>query len=162
MGYKNFLNIVKYYGNDILEHDRMQLEKKFIQHGDYSVYEHSVSVAIYCLRIAYYLNIDVDIRSLVRGALLHDYFLYDWHVYNPENKGHATLHAGRALKNATEDFELNDIEKNMIYCHMFPVNLRLPKYKEGWILCMADKISATYETVVPRIIKLIRVLGYIN
>ena len=162
MGYKDFLNVVNYYGKDILEHDRMQLEKKFIQHGDFSVYEHSVSTAIHCLRIAYIFNIDVDIKSLVRGALLHDYFLYDWHVYNPENKGHATKHAGRALKNAMEDFDLNDIEKNMIYCHMFPVNLRFPKYKEGWILCMADKISATYETVVPRLKKLIRVLGYSN
>ena len=162
MGYKEFLNIDYYHGKDILEHERMLLEKKFIQHGDYSVYEHSISVAVYCRRIVYYFNIDVDIRSLVRGALLHDYFLYDWHIYNPENRGHATRHAGRALKNALEDFELNDIEKNMIYCHMFPVNIRIPKYKESWILCMADKLSATYETVVPRLIKLIRILGYIN
>ena len=35
----------------------------------------------------------------------------------------------------------------MIYTHMFPMNLRIPKYKESMILCMADKIVATKETI---------------
>ena len=39
-----------------------------------SVYEHSLAVARMCLRIAKYFPGEVDMRSLVRGALLHDYF----------------------------------------------------------------------------------------
>ena len=35
----------------------------------------------------------------------------------------------------------------MIYTHMFPLNLRIPKYKESILLCLADKISAVKETI---------------
>ena len=40
-----------------------------------------------------------------------------------------------------------DIEKNMILTHMFPLNLKLPKYKESIILCFADKICASKEAL---------------
>ena len=53
-------------------------------------------------------------RSLVRGALLHDYFLYDWHIPDESHKWHGVTHAGDALKNARRDFELNEIEQDMI------------------------------------------------
>ena len=49
--------------------------------------------------------------------------------------------------NANNDFGLNKIERNMIYTHMFPLNLRIPRYKESIILCLADKIVATKETI---------------
>ena len=44
-----------------------------------SVYEHCVRVAVMSLVIAELFKITVDRRSLIVGALLHDYFLYDWH-----------------------------------------------------------------------------------
>jgi HD superfamily phosphodiesterase len=59
---------------------RHDIGKKFIQHGRVTVYKHSVSVAMMCLMLAHKFNIEVDEASLVRGALLHDYFLYDWHL----------------------------------------------------------------------------------
>ena len=52
-----------------------------------------------------------------------------------------------AHKNARRDFELNEIEQDMIRKHMFPLNPVPPKYRESWILCMADKICASKETV---------------
>ena len=79
-----------------------------------SVYEHSLEVARMCLRIAKYFPGEVDMRSLVRGALLHDYFLYDWHIPDESHKWHGVTHAGDALKNARRDFELNEIEQDMI------------------------------------------------
>ena len=51
----------------------------YVQHGDISVFEHCIAVAYMSVRIARRLNLKVDKRTLVRGALLHDYFLYDWH-----------------------------------------------------------------------------------
>ena len=51
------------------------------------------------------------------------------------------------MKNARRDFELNEIEQDMIRKHMFPLNPVPPKYRESWILCMADKICASKETV---------------
>lgn len=162
MGLNNndFLNIVFYYGKNILNSKKIKPLKGFIQHGNYSVYEHSISVALYALKIAYYFNINVDVKSLVRGCLLHDYFLYDWHIYDESHKWHGFTHAKVAMKNASRDFKINDIEKNMIFCHMFPLNIRFPKYKEAWILCMADKLSAIVETVGSRVNILLNLFSY--
>mgnify|MGYP000528131348 CR=1 FL=1 len=73
-------NDVFYYGADILSSEGMQSSRNFYQHGSISVYEHSVSVACVSLALSRALLIDSNERSLVRGALLHDYFLYDWHT----------------------------------------------------------------------------------
>ena len=92
------------------------------------------------------MDMNVDIKSLIRGSLLHDYFLYDWHENDKSHRLHGFKHAKTAMLNAERDFGINKIEKNMIYTHMFPLNLRLPRYKESIILCMADKVCAIKET----------------
>lgn len=134
------------YGSDILESANMQLEKQYLQHGSVSVYQHSLGVAYLCLALADKLHVRVDRRALVRGALLHDYFLYDWHVRDQSHRLHGFTHAGRALQNADRDFQLGSIERDMIRKHMFPLNVTPPKYRESVILCMADKICAVWET----------------
>ena len=137
--------IVNRIGAEILNSDGMELEKHFLQHGNVSVYNHSYSVAVTCVIIAMYSPFKVNINSLVRGALLHDYFLYDWHIPDERHRLHGFSHAEVALKNAERDFKLGNIEKNMILSHMFPLNLILPKYIESLILCMADKVCAAGE-----------------
>ena len=134
-------------GRDILLSHGMQLEKQFIQHGSVTVYEHSLSVALMCIKIADRLKIRVDRPSLVRGALLHDYFLYDWHVKDKSHRLHGFHHAKRAMLNADRDFKLNPTEKNMILSHMFPLNLTVPKHRESVILCLSDKLCAAKETL---------------
>lgn len=140
--------MIALYGQDILESPGMQLEKTFRQHGKQSVYAHSYQVARMCLILAKRFHEKVDKRSLVRGALLHDYFLYDWHIPDKSHNLHGVTHAGMALQNAMRDFELNEIEQDMIRKHMFPLNPVPPKYRESWILCIADKICASKETVI--------------
>lgn len=137
--------IIKNYASDILDSSRMILEKSFIQHGNTSVFSHSVMVTKMCLKIVDKFKIDVSISSLVRGALLHDYFLYDWHTSS--NHFHGFTHGKTAMNNAIKDFNVNEVEKNMILCHMFPLTLRIPKYKESFILCIADKICAIKEFI---------------
>ncbi len=148
---QNHLGLLYEYAEDILTSDGMLSEKSFLQHGTVSVYEHSVAVAIMCISIAHflarYLHIKTDERSLVRGALLHDYFLYDWHISDKSHRFHGFSHPKTALKNAQRDFELNKIEKNMILRHMFPLTFPPPRYREGMILCVADKICALSETI---------------
>lgn len=138
--------VILKHGEDILYSKGMQSEKNFIQHKQISVYTHSLSVAYVCVYIVKKFHLKVDERSLVRGALLHDYFLYDWHDSDASHKWHGFTHAETALRNAERDFELNKIEKNMILKHMFPLNIKPPRYRESCILCLADKICATYET----------------
>lgn len=145
----DYMEMINYYGKEILQSENMQKEKNYLQHGNISVFEHSISVAIECLKIVRILGIPVDQKSLIRGALLHDYFLYDWHESDKSHRLHGLTHAKTALLNAQKEYKLNEIEKNMIYCHMFPLNLRIPKYRESIILTIADKIVATKETIEP-------------
>ena len=138
------------HGSDILTSANMQSEKQFMQHGNVTVFDHSVAVACTCIWLAARLHIRVDERALVRGALLHDYFLYDWHVPDKSHRWHGFFHAGKALANASRDFTLGTIERDMIARHMFPLNLTLPRYRESVLLCIADKLCATEETVTAK------------
>ena len=94
-------------------------------------------------------RLNIDEKSLIRGALLHDYFLYEWHEKDKSHRLHGFYHPSTALRNAKEDFDLNPIEENMIARHMFPLTPIPPRYKEAWILCLADKYCATVETLLP-------------
>ncbi|MDD4774270.1 MAG: HD domain-containing protein [Eubacteriales bacterium] len=120
---------------------------EYMQHGNISIYEHCIAVARAACRIAGRLPFDVDYRSLVRGALLHDYFLYDWHDTSMKNQLHGYFHPSKALKNALEDFNLTPREANIILRHMFPLTPLPPRYRESWIVCIADKVCALRETL---------------
>lgn len=126
---------------------RFPLTKNHIQHADISVYQHCIFVAYMSCKIATLLKLNVDKKSLIRGALLHDYFLYDWHDKEKEVKFHGFVHAKISFKNASEDFDLTEIEKDIILHHMFPLNITPPSSKEAWIICIADKICASLETL---------------
>jgi uncharacterized protein len=105
-----------------------------------------LSVAEKSLEISRKLHIKVDAESMVKVALLHDYFLYDWHDKN-HPKLHGFRHATIAANNAMRDFGLTKKEYRAIRTHMFPLNLRLPTSREAFILTLADKYCATLETI---------------
>lgn len=149
-----YIDMINYHGKEILASSNMQKEQQFYQHGMVTVYEHSMKVAVCCLKLADVFNVNVDTKTLVRGALLHDYFLYDWHQKDDgSHRLHGFRHAKVAYQNASKEFVLNKKEKNMIISHMFPLNLVLPKYKESVILTIADKICAFCETVDSVLVK---------
>ncbi len=141
--------VMKRYGKDVLEAENFIESGKNVQHGDMSVREHCVRVAKTSVSLAAILGMKVRRKDLVRGALLHDYFQYDWH--SPEHCGlknlHGFYHPGTALKNAEQEFELTDCERDIIKKHMWPLTVRLPKCKEAWIVTMADKYCSTLETL---------------
>jgi len=135
------------YAEDILTSQGMQMEKGYVQHGDISCYQHSVLVACMSVRLARQLHVQVDMASMIRGALLHDYFLYDWHVPDPSHRLHGFTHAGCALRNAERDFALTEIERDVIEKHMFPMNPALPRYRESALVTLADKLCASREVL---------------
>ena len=100
------------------------------------------------LELARRLRLKVDEDSLVRGALLHDYFLYDWHEPDPDRPLHGFYHPKAALKNARRDYGVNAREEDIILHHMFPLTLSPPRTKEGLLVCLADKLCAIKETVM--------------
>lgn len=123
--------------------------KNYTQHGKISCFIHCYYVAYYTYVVCKKLHLDYI--SAARGAMLHDLFLYDWHTSSPADvneKGlHAWAHPKIALKNACQTFNLNEIEKDIILNHMWPLTLRPPKTKEAFIVSCMDKFSATVETL---------------
>lgn len=134
---------------EIVNNKKMQSTKKCIQHGNISVYGHSAAVAAYSVKLAEKLGIKYDKRSLIRGALLHDFFLYDWHKTNNVGDGlHGFAHPRTASKNAVRNFRLNKKELDIIRTHMWPLTFRkLPKHRESWLVCIVDKYCSVLETL---------------
>lgn len=139
---------IRYYGKDILDSKSIQIQKQCLQHGKRTVFEHSLAVALMCLTINEFLHLKLNERRLIRGALLHDYFLYDWHVKDKSHRLHGFRHPYFALENARKEYELDPVLEDMIVKHMFPLIPIPPKYRESWVLCLADKICASKETIL--------------
>ncbi len=146
---KELHKLLKYYGGDILDSENFNRTKEHIQHGNMTVNDHCVSVARYSLAISRKLRIPCDRRALVRGALLHDYFLYDWHdKYHRDVKNlHGFYHPGIALRNASKEYKLTSREKDIIRKHMWPLTVVPPQCREAWIVTTADKYCSLLETV---------------
>ena len=67
---------------------RMNKSRTFYQHGKINIYVHSLRVAYICYYWVKKYHLHVDEKALIRGALLHDYFLYDWPIKNMSISGH--------------------------------------------------------------------------
>ena len=145
---------VDHAARQLAQAGRLDLTREFIQHGDVTVYAHVTSVARASLSFAECLGragISVDRASLLRGALLHDYFLYDWHDPDPSHRLHGFRHPFFALARAEEDFELTSRERPSIVRHRLPLVPGPPTCREAWIVCLADKWCALRETVACRL-----------
>lgn len=118
-----------------------------IAHHDGSIADHVVTVAFWCFVIARLLGFRKHLAELVRGALLHDYFFYDWRIARPRNgKLHGFHHPREARENAEADFgPLSSREIDCIEKHMFPLTPWPPLYKESLLVCLVDKLVALKE-----------------
>ena len=136
---KEFMNIVK----DILSDETFQSLRIYKHHYGSNRYEHCLSVAYNSYKICKLLSLDYV--SAARAGLLHDLFLYD--CENPETrpKNHIKEHPKTALENANKLFLLNDIEKDIILKHMWPITFATPKYLESFVITFVDKYCAVKE-----------------
>ena len=139
--------------NEIEEKTDYEQMKQYKQHKT-NLYNHCHRVS----RISYNLAIKLnwDYESVTRGALLHDYYLYDWEKEGRKNKKkvckkefckkHGFTHPKIAYDKAKEKVELNEIEEDIILHHMFPLTITTPpKTKEGWLVNIVDTAVAIYE-----------------
>jgi uncharacterized protein len=114
------------------------------------IHHRGVSCLAHCLFVSYtsYLickRFGLDYRFAARGALLHDFYLYDWHIKKTHKGLHGFKHPHTAFENAEKHFTLNNIEKDIIRKHMWPLTIKLPKYKESYIVAFADKYCSLLE-----------------
>ncbi len=131
---------------ELLQLTKLSETDQFIQHGNTSTLLHSSAVMFYSYLFAKHFRIKVNKRSLIIGALLHDYCLYDWHIYDSSHRFHGFRHPYTALRNAKAHLQLNTIEENIIVRHMFPLVPIPPTCREAFIVSLIDKLCSIYET----------------
>jgi len=114
-----------------------------IEHHGISRLEHSLKVSYRSYKIAKRLHLDYV--SVARGGLLHDFYLEG----NERNKAHkftdTFIHPHKALSTTKNIFRINSIEENIIISHMFPIYLKMPRYKESFLVNIVDKIIGSRE-----------------
>ena len=130
----------------MLDDPAIQLLKQVPQHKGGTTYGHCVNVAHMAYRLAKRWRWNIDISALVRGAMLHDYYLYDTETMPYSDYRHSLVHPKLAVANAEKRFALSDKERNIIFSHMWPIpGAPLPRSREAWLICIADKLCAHRE-----------------
>ena len=148
--HKRIQALIKEHGNDILHSENFQRTQKYIQHGSMTVHNHCMDVARYSLIINKKLGLNCNKHDLIRGALLHDYFLYDWHdkeYLSQRRRLHGFRHPMTALENAEKEYDLSDTQRDIIKKHMWPLTIVPPTCGEAWVVTAADKYCSLRETV---------------
>ena len=136
---REFIHIIR----DILHNPAFRRMKAYRHHVKGSVYDHSLRVAYLCYRHAKKHSARVPMDELVRAALLHDYYLYDWHDRKKGTRLHLFTHPRAALENALRDYpEITAAQRDAIRHHMFPITPIPPRTRMGWLICYYDKIAA--------------------
>jgi uncharacterized protein len=128
---------------DLLSHEKVKEMKQYHHHKDVTCHFHSVFVSYLTYKTCTMLNYNTD--EATRAALLHDFYLYDWHITKHE-EWHALYHPKVAKINAEKYFgNLTEMQSDMILSHMWPLHYAPPKSKEGMILTLADKVCANSD-----------------
>ena len=138
------------YLKEYLEHPEVRKMAEFVAHGNQSVLKHCYDVTATAYMINKKFNLHADLKTLLVGGLLHDFYLYDWHdrplsfdVFSM----HGFTHPKEASDNAVKYFDIDEETKKVIESHMWPLTLRsFPSSREAMIICMADKYCALKET----------------
>lgn len=121
----------------------------FIQHGTTTTLRHCLAVTAMSFGLARRLHLQVNFENLAVGALLHDFYLYDWHGHPRDGQPlHGFSHPNIACENALARFHVNPEVQHIIRTHMWPLTLRhMPASREAVIVCLVDKYVSTLETV---------------
>lgn len=135
-----------------MEHPKVLQMKSYTQHGAITTYDHCERVAGTSLRINRRLHLGADEKKLAVGAMLHDFYLYDWHEDDGgTHRLHGFFHPEKARQNAVRIFHVGKKEQEIIRTHMWPLTLRaVPSSREAVIVCMADKWCSLEETLFMR------------
>ena len=138
-------NEYKYLIEDIMNNIQFGELNKIAHHGETRM-DHSLRVSYYSYKITKFLKLDY--KATARAGLLHDFYLdrtKDYQKVKDKVKLFSIGHPKDAVENANKLFYLSDKEKDIIRTHMFPIDIKIPKYLESWIVNLVDKCISTYE-----------------
>ena len=142
--YKNDKEYLLIIDNILKNKEFMKIDT--IKHHNTTRLDHSLKVSYYSYKISKWLKLDY--KDVARGGLLHDFYIEE--IRNCKKIKDkvilfSTKHPNDAVTNATNNFDLSDKEINIIKSHMFPVDYRVPKYAESWIVSLVDKVLSFNE-----------------
>lgn len=120
---------------EVLDHPAFLSLGLYYHHGERSRLIHVISVAEMVFIMSRIRGLDTV--SATRAALLHDFYFYDRSM--ERRKGHWRRHPRIALENSLRYFTLNEIERDAIEHHMWPITPRRPLYRESRLVSLADK-----------------------
>lgn len=127
--------------------EELSLMHQFMQHGKTTTFVHCVAVAYTSYKRALGLPFHYDLKSIIRGSMLHDFYLYDWHIPHVSHRLHGFRHPDFAKQNARKHFILNATEEEIIETHMWPLTItKNPRHKEAVLVCLVDKCCSLAET----------------
>lgn len=127
--------------NNIINKDKYLSLKNDYHHG-LTRYSHSLRVAKYTYKITKFLHLNYI--SATKAALLHDYFNEEEYL-DKVWLDKPRIHPFLSLNNALKEYNLTNLERNIIICHMFPIGGIKPIYAESWVVTLVDKTVASYE-----------------
>ena len=142
---KNWSSFLLCIGS-LLYTEEVQSMRAIKHHPGTSCYEHSVFVAYAVFRLARRLGLDY--KAVARAGLLHDLYLYDSRDRSAYEGWQCFAHPKAALRNADALVgNLSQKEANSIISHMWPLARYMPKYREAYVVNLADKFCATAEVL---------------
>ena len=131
--------------NNIMENDEFKKMGK-IKHHNTTRLNHSLKVSYYSYKIA--KSLKLDYKDVAVGGLLHDFYIdeiSDCGKIRDKVKLFTIKHPKDAVKNASKVVELTQKETDIISAHMFPMDYKVPKYAESWIVNFVDKALSIGE-----------------
>ena len=137
---------------DYMQDEKVQEMKKYIQHGSVTTFDHCKSVTRASFWLNKHLHLGANTRTLLLGAFLHDFYLYDWHDSSEKwHRLHGFRHPEFARKNAESHFHIDANVQKVIRSHMWPLTItKVPTSREALIVCLADKYVSSVETIGKR------------
>lgn len=138
---EEFMEIVR----PVLQHPAFIRLQNYTHHHYTTRYQHCLNVAWYSYRMSKRAHLNVV--SCTKGALLHDFYLYDPHLPDTkmQRRLHLHIHPRIALANAKTYFSVDAVMEDCIVHHMWPVDRERPLTREGKIVSRADKYCAALE-----------------
>ncbi len=138
---EEYLSIV----GDLIEHPLVQELKLHDQHGDATnCFEHSLYVSYMSFLACKKLHLNA--RAAARAGLLHDMHLNRWEGKRPSRLVRLVKHAKLALFNAKSNFELSELECDIIEKHMWPATpFKIPVHRESFLVNFVDTYCAIVE-----------------
>lgn len=135
---------------DLLNLPEIQKLKNYQHHITTTRFQHCLNVSYYHYKICRFFKLDAN--SGARAGLLHDLYFYDTKHYIRQKPAvkHCKYHPQTALHNAEKIIKLNDLERDMIYNHMWPLTPEKPKYAETYLITFVDKYCAMIEFILPQ------------